>query len=107
MQLVIVLLPHRREWRCGTIARENLPAVQVNVSGKAESISLIGKETKAAGAAAFKVYRFGGTGNENTAGSFSLDNVPMGDIPVSVDIPEHKHTFDLDVPERTVTGKNG
>lgn len=87
------------------IQRENLPAVQVDVSGKAESASLTGKETKEAGAAAFKVYRFGNSGSENQVGKFSLDDVAMGDIPVAVDIPAHKHSFDLDVPERSVSGK--
>lgn len=88
-----------------TIRRENLPAETIDVSGKAASAELNNVETTEAGGAEFNVYRFGADGRENSKGRFSLDDVEMGDIPVPVEIPPHKHTISLTVPERSVSGE--
>ncbi|HBR1254770.1 TPA: phage tail protein [Klebsiella pneumoniae] len=88
-----------------SIARANLPAVQVSVSGTAASVDMGEVQTKDAGAAGFNVYRFGADGRENTRGKFSIDDVEMGDIPVPVSISAHKHAVVLPPHGHTVSGK--
>jgi len=88
-----------------TIARANLPAEKLSVSGKAESAELNNKETTQAGGTEFNVYRFGADNRENSKGRFSLDDVEMGDIPIPVKIEPHTHKISLTVPERTVSGE--
>lgn len=88
-----------------TIQKKHLPAEQITVSGTAESVNLGEKQTKPAGAASFTVYRFGADGRENSKGNFSLDDVPMGDVPVPVSIPDHTHLIELGSHEHPVSGK--
>lgn len=86
------------------INKNNLPAVQIAVSGTASSVDLGSKETSESGAARFKVYRFGEAGRENQVGRFSIDDVEMGDIPIDVDIPPHKHNINLGPHQHSVSG---
>ncbi|AJW28929.1 hypothetical protein Z042_26010 [Chania multitudinisentens RB-25] len=86
------------------ISRDNLPAVQIAVSGTASSVDLGIKETVEDGAASVRVYRFGEAGRENQVGRFSIDNVSMGDIPIDVNIPPHKHSINLGPHQHPVSG---